>query len=500
MSRRHAVTTGCVLTITALTLTAAPIVAQPRTAETPAAAAVRQPPPGMLEALQRDLGLTREQAQTRLLNEARLRPVEAKLRRRLGSRFGGSWYAGSIAQSLVVATTDSADIPQVLAAGGRGEVVSRSLAELDAIKEKLDEVLPAHPHGGSVRYVDVRSNKVVVLAEEPSTTEDIIKTAGVDASGVSVLPSDEQPRPLSDVVGGAPYYVGVTSRCSVGFSVLRGTQNGFVSAGHCGKTGAVTTGVNRVALGVFQASHFPDNDFGWVAVNADWTPKPLVDNGTGGTVTVAGSRVAIEGASVCRSGSATGWHCGVIQQRNASITYPQGTVSEVTRTNVCAEPGDSGGSFISIDQAQGVTSGGSGDCTSGGVTYFQPIGEILTTYGLSLMTTAGNPPPLSTGTCTGYAQTVTGTLNSEQSVYQPDNRYYRSTGTGVHTGCLDAYDGVDFDLYLQKWNGRGWDTVATSDSSSPDEKINYTGPSGYYRYHVLSSSGFSPYVLGYKSP
>ncbi|WP_218158972.1 S1 family peptidase, partial [Streptosporangium canum] len=342
----------------------------------------------MLEALQRDLGLTREQAQTRLLNEARLRPVEAKLRRRLGSRFGGSWYAGSIAQSLVVATTDSADIPQVLAAGGRGEVVSRSLAELDTIVEQVDAALSTHPNG-RVRYVDVKTNKVVILSDAPSATRDVIEAAGVNPVAVRVVPSDEQPRPLSDLQGGAPYYIGVTSRCSVGFSVLRGTQNGFVSAGHCGKTGAVTTGVNRVALGVFQASHFPDNDFAWVAVNADWTPKPLVDNGTGGTVTVAGSKEAVEGASICRSGSATGWHCGTIQQRNASITYPQGNVFGLVRTNVCAEAGDSGGSFISIDQAQGVTSGGSGDCTSGGVTYFQPIGEILTTYGLSLVTTAG---------------------------------------------------------------------------------------------------------------
>ncbi|WP_231510020.1 trypsin-like serine protease [Streptosporangium roseum] len=172
----------------------------------------------------------------------------------------------------------------------------------------------------------------------------------------------------------------------------------------------------------------------------------------------------------------------------------------MTRTNVCAEPGDSGGSFISIDQAQGVTSGGSGDCTSGGVTYFQPIGEILTTYGLSLVTTAGNPPPPSTGTCTGYPQTVTGSLNSEQSAYQPNNRYYRATTAGVHTGCLDADDGVDFDLYLQKWNGRVWDTVATSDSPSPDEKISYTGPPGYYRYRVPSSNGSSPYTLGYRTP
>ena len=100
-----------------------------------------------------------------------------------------------------------------------------------------------------------------------------------------------------------------------------------------------------------------------------------------------------------------------------------------------------------MDQAQGVTSGGSGDCTAGGVTYFQPINEILTAYGLSLVTTAGDPPPMSTGTCTGYPDTATGTLNGGQAAYQPNNRYYRSTVAGVHSGCLDADDGVDFDLY-----------------------------------------------------
>jgi hypothetical protein len=51
-----------------------------------------------------------------------------------------------------------------------------------------------------------------------------------------------------------------------------------------------------------------------------------------------------------------------------------------------SEPGDSGGSFISGDQAQGVTSGGSGDCSSGGTTFFQPVNEILSTFGLTLVT------------------------------------------------------------------------------------------------------------------
>jgi hypothetical protein len=53
---------------------------------------------------------------------------------------------------------------------------------------------------------------------------------------------------------------------------------------------------------------------------------------------------------------------------------------------VCAEPGDSGGSFISGDQAQGVTSGGWGDCSGGGETWYQPINEILNRYGLTLTT------------------------------------------------------------------------------------------------------------------
>jgi streptogrisin C len=37
-----------------------------------------------------------------------------------------------------------------------------------------------------------------------------------------------------------------------------------------------------------------------------------------------------------------------------------------------------------------VTSGGSGDCTSGGTTYFQPINPILNAYGLTLITTGSS--------------------------------------------------------------------------------------------------------------
>ncbi|MGH3313685.1 MAG: trypsin-like serine protease, partial [Streptomyces sp.] len=64
----------------------------------------------------------------------------------------------------------------------------------------------------------------------------------------------------------------------------------------------------------------------------------------------------------------------------------EGTVRGLTRSSVCAEPGDSGGSFISGSQAQGTTSGGSGDCSYGGNTYYQPVNEALSAYGLTLST------------------------------------------------------------------------------------------------------------------
>ncbi|MFD8529979.1 S1 family peptidase [Streptosporangium canum] len=499
MSRSHAVITGYVLTVTALTLTAAPVAAEPPTADPQMAVAAVHPPPGMIVALQRDLHITAEQARARLLNEIRLAPIEAQLRSRLGVRFGGSWFTGTIAQTLVVATTDPADLPQIIAAGAQGEVVKRSYAELHAAMNSLDQKLPEDGSGGTVRFLDVRNNRIHVLTTEPLETEDLIQASGVDSSLVRAVPSTERPRLLHDVRGGDAYYIGNARRCSIGFAVTKGSQNGFASAGHCGKKGDTTNGFNRAAQGVFQASSFPGDDAAWVAVNINWTLRPAVNNGSGGTLPVAGSREAIEGASICRSGSTTDWQCGLIRQRDASVTYPQGTVFGVTRTSVCAEPGDSGGSFISVDQAQGVTSGGSGDCAEGGVTYFQPINEILTAYGLTLVTDDNTVPP-DPSLCTGLPKNATGTLNNEQDAYLPNDRGYRTTVAGVHSSCLDAVDGVDFDLFLEKQTGSIWSTVATSDGPNPDEKIKYAGPAGTYRYRVVSTSGSGPYRLNYRTP
>ncbi|MCK2143345.1 alpha-lytic protease prodomain-containing protein [Streptomyces sp. WAC00276] len=245
-------------------------------------------------------------------------------------------------------------------------------------------------------YVDTTASRVVLQAADRAAADRFAADAGVDRALVKVVRASEEPRTYADLRGGDAYYMNGSGRCSVGFPVKRGaSQAGFVTAGHCGTVGTTTTGVNQQAQGTFQGSTFPGRDYAWVATNANWTPRNLVNGYGNADVTVAGSTQALVGASICRSGSTTGWRCGTVQQLNTSVTYPQGTVSGVTRTSVCAEPGDSGGSFISGNQAQGMTSGGSGNCSQGGTTYFQPLAPALSAYGLTLVTSndGGGPGP-----------------------------------------------------------------------------------------------------------
>ncbi|MFH9816782.1 carbohydrate-binding protein [Streptomyces sp. NPDC017230] len=387
-------------------------------------------PVALLSAMQRDLGLDRQQAERRLVNEAEAGATAARLRAALGGDYAGAWLRGAESGTLTVATTDADDVTAIEAAGAAATVVRHSLADLDAAKSRLDRAATGRDTTDApVRYVDVRTNTVTVQAVRPSAAHALLDAAGVDAGLARVEKTAERPRPLYDLRGGEAYYINNSGRCSIGFPVTKGTQQGFATAGHCGRTGASTSGANRVAQGTFQGSIFPGRDMAWVATNSSWTATPYVSGAGGQNVQVTGSTQAPVGASVCRSGSTTGWHCGTVQQHNTSVTYPEGTISGVTRTTVCAEPGDSGGSYISGSQAQGVTSGGSGDCRSGGTTFFQPINPLLQNYGLTLKTTGdGGEDP-------GEPEEPGGTW-AAGTVYQPGDTV---TYGGATYRCLQGH-------------------------------------------------------------
>jgi streptogrisin C len=337
----------------------------------------------MVEALERDLDLTSAEAQELLTAQEAAFEADEAAADAAGDAYGGSVF-DTDTLDLTVLVTDAAAVEAVEATGAKADVVNHGLDGLESIIDDLNEA--AHQPGVVGWYPEITSDTVVleVLEGSEADAEALIAEAGVDASTVTIETTTETPELYADIIGGLAYTMG--GRCSVGFAATNASgQPGFVTAGHCGSVGTqVSIGNGR---GVFERSVFPGNDAAFVRGTSNFTLTNLVSRyNSGGYATVSGSSAAPVGSQVCRSGSTTGWHCGSIQARNQTVSYPQGTVNGLTRTTVCAEPGDSGGSFISGTQAQGVTSGGSGNCRTGGTTFYQEVNPMLNSWNLRLRT------------------------------------------------------------------------------------------------------------------
>jgi streptogrisin C len=348
----------------------------PPAASEPAPAVSSDP---FLAAMQRDLGLTEAQARTRLRQEAVAMDVEPAARAAAGAAYGGSWFDPASGRLVVgLSTMDSA--AAVRATGASVARVPHTLASLDAVKAGLDRMTA--PADVASWRVDPRAGSVVVTVRRGGDVADFLAAAR-KLGPVKVKEIDGLPRTFAaGTVGGDPYIIDGRVRCSIGFSV----EGGFVSAGHCGGVGASVNGWDGSWMGTFAGSSFPGNDYSFIRIGGGWWTVPVVLGwGTVPDRLVRGSAVAPVGSSICRSGSTTHWHCGTVLAMNETVNYQQGAVHQMTKTSVCAQPGDSGGSFITGEQAQGMTSGGWGNCSTGGETWFQPLNEVLGVYGLRLV-------------------------------------------------------------------------------------------------------------------
>ena len=120
-------------------------------ADAPADAVAPEP---VLKAMQRDLGLSEQDAVLRVLAEDAARATDASLRGKLGARYAGA-YLSADGSTLTVAVTDRAAAKIVTAAHAIPVVVRTSAGELDRVKAALD----AHPAPAEVvgYFVDVRS-------------------------------------------------------------------------------------------------------------------------------------------------------------------------------------------------------------------------------------------------------------------------------------------------------------------------------------------------------
>ncbi|WP_433264232.1 S1 family peptidase [Actinosynnema sp. CS-041913] len=165
------------------------------------------------------------------------------------------------------------------------------------------------------------------------------------------------------------------SRCVNGFNV----RGYLLVSVHCANANGTLIGPGGVVIGPVERKRAT---YGVVRIldPSAWDQLPRL---AGHPTPITGSVEAAVGATVCTSSRISGWRCGTVVAKNQSISHGTGTITGLTRTNLCVQPGDDWLPVISGSHAQGHLMGGStGGCTS----FFYPINRILAAEGFTLVT------------------------------------------------------------------------------------------------------------------
>ncbi|WP_405857877.1 S1 family peptidase [Streptomyces sp. NBC_01515] len=299
----------------------------------------------------------------------------------LGTDAAGTFYDAKT-KSLVVNVLDRTAADTVEAAGAKARIVENSLAELTSARTTLkqDATIP-----GTSWATDPTTNKVVVTADRTVSDAEWTKLGKVVDGLGSKAELQRTKGEFKPFIAGGDAISGSGGRCSLGFNVVKGGAPYFITAGHCTEAISTWSDSSGDQIGTNEQSSFPDNDFGLVKYTSGVAHPSAVDLYNGSSQAITHAADATVGEKVTRSGSTTQVHTGTVTGLDATVNYGNGDiVNGLIQTDVCAEPGDSGGSLFDGDAAIGLTSGGSGDCTSGGETFFQPVTEALSTFGAQI--------------------------------------------------------------------------------------------------------------------
>lgn len=326
------------------------------------------------------------------------------------ARTAGSWVGAD--GRPVVAVTDERAAAAVRRAGAEAKVVRHSMNDL---KSATSTLRSAPRVAGTAWAMDYRTNRVVVQADRTVSATDWSRMSRVAAGVGGFVRMERTEGTFSPRLNAAQPILSTSGRCSAGFNVTNGQSEFILTAGHCGPAGTTWFADNQgnQQLGRTVSTNFPGADFSLIqyASGKAGDGAAVVAVGGGKGVLITGAADAEVGQRVFRSGSTSGLHDGQVTGLNATVNYPEGTVSGLIQTNVCAEPGDSGGPLFSEGVALGVTSGGSGDCTAGGTTFFQPVTKAMSTLGVQLIVSprgagGGQDPAAQGGGSTGSGQSA----------------------------------------------------------------------------------------------
>ncbi|MFF3551796.1 S1 family peptidase [Streptomyces tsukubensis] len=240
--------------------------------------------------------------------------------------------------------------------------------------------------------VDRKAGVVQVLADDTVRAAQLAQLRSAAGPLADALRVERTPGRLAErgPLGGDGFRSSL-GPCTFAFNVRIGSGWYVITVGHC--ILRVQYIYERLVpwpppeppLGQVVRADYPGNDFGlirYLQPPQDALGSVNLHNGTVQDITTAGDPAL--GQSVCFSGSTSGRGCGQVTGLNWTVSLAGGSVHGLIRTNICSAAGDSGGPLFAGTTGLGMASVGSGSCATGGVTFFQPLGEALATYGATV--------------------------------------------------------------------------------------------------------------------
>lgn len=346
-------------------------------------------PVELAEALAHDLALSPSEYLSRSELAQKLAEFAEIARIQFPDAFGGVWL-DQLGHGIVALAGSDTDAARTAAedAGFTVQTVAQSETALRTEMSELNSWLDSQPTdiADLVRgiAIDVVGNGIALTADTTAglALPDFLKSTVLHTAAPLQVPpivADLIPA-TGSLTGnaslGGDAFAGLVGssgfKCSFGFNGTDGSgQTVNISAGHCdpNRDGAGTEYAAQVVplvnnqpgprVGYFAKSQFNEQDYS--IINIDDDAKYRFDNNSirvpfNRSVNIDGVADPVVGAPVCKSGSTTGYSCGVVTSVNQSANVDGNPLSNLFTTNICVLQGDSGGPVITGTKALGITS------------------------------------------------------------------------------------------------------------------------------------------------
>ncbi len=199
------------------------------------------------------------------------------------------------------------------------------------------------------------------------------------------------------------------------------------------------------------------------------------------------------GSSITSAWYESSTQTNTISGTSMASPHVAGVAALYLQTNPSASPATVTGSIVGAATTGLLTGAGTGS----------PNRLLYSGYlgggGGSTPAPTPTPQPPAAGTCEPASATYTGTLANRASTTRPSS-YYTTGASGTHTGCMTGPGTADFDLYLLRWNGSTWVSVASGTGSTATETVSYSGAPGTYVWQVRSYRGSGAFTLATVRP